>query len=74
MRGTPVEGRVFAKTGTLSNVRALSGYVTTLEGETLVFSMMANNFRVPTAEIDAIMERALNRIVAVRNEELRTKN
>jgi hypothetical protein len=47
--------------------------VITLDGETLVFAMMANNFRVPTAEIDAVMELALNRLVAVRNEEP-TKN
>lgn len=63
MRGTPAEGRVRAKTGTLSNVRTLSGYVTTLDGETVVFAMLANNFRVSSAEIDAVMDGALNRIV-----------
>ena len=66
MKGTPSEGRVWAKTGTLSNVRALSGYVTTLDGETVVFSMMANNFRVPAADIDAIMDRALAQMVLFR--------
>jgi D-alanyl-D-alanine carboxypeptidase/D-alanyl-D-alanine-endopeptidase (penicillin-binding protein 4) len=63
MRGTPAEGRVRAKTGTLSNVRALSGYLSTLDGDTVVFSMMANNFRVGTAEIDRIMDAALNAVV-----------
>jgi serine-type D-Ala-D-Ala carboxypeptidase/endopeptidase (penicillin-binding protein 4) len=63
MKGTPAEGRVRAKTGTLSNIRSLAGYATTLDGETIVFAMMANNFRVPTADIDAVMERALTHLV-----------
>ncbi|HUE85013.1 MAG TPA: D-alanyl-D-alanine carboxypeptidase/D-alanyl-D-alanine-endopeptidase [Vicinamibacterales bacterium] len=62
MKGTPAQGRVWAKTGTLSNVRTLSGYVTTFGGETIVFAMMANNFRVPAADIDAIMDRALGHV------------
>ncbi len=55
--------RVQAKTGTISNVRALSGYVETLDGEKLAFSMIANHFTVTSAEIDAIVEQALERVV-----------
>jgi PBP4 family serine-type D-alanyl-D-alanine carboxypeptidase len=58
MKATPAEGRVMAKTGTMSHVRSLSGYVTTLEGEPFAFSMVANDFRIPAVQIDAIMDTA----------------
>jgi serine-type D-Ala-D-Ala carboxypeptidase/endopeptidase (penicillin-binding protein 4) len=44
MRGTPAEGNLRAKTGTLSSVASMSGYVTTAAGEHLAFSMMLNNY------------------------------
>jgi D-alanyl-D-alanine carboxypeptidase/D-alanyl-D-alanine-endopeptidase (penicillin-binding protein 4) len=63
MKGTPAEGRVRAKTGTMSHVRSLAGYVTTLAGDPVAFSIIANDFNAPAAEIDAVMDRALHRVV-----------
>ena len=63
MKDTAAENRVWAKTGTMSNVRALAGYLVTLAGEPMVFSIIVNNYRVPTAEIDATVDKALIRLV-----------
>ena len=58
MKGTPAEGNARAKTGSMTGVRALSGYVTTAGGERLAFSIVANNFEtspdVVMAAADAI--------------------
>ncbi len=59
MNDTPAAGRVWAKTGSMFNIRALSGYVLTADDEPLVFSFLANNYRVPSADIDALMDKAL---------------
>lgn len=44
MGGTVAAGNVRAKTGTMSNIRSLAGYVTTADGERLAFALMVNNF------------------------------
>jgi len=44
MKGTVAAGNVQAKTGALNGVTALSGYVTTKDGEILIFSIMINNY------------------------------
>lgn len=64
MRGTPAEGRVVAKTGSMSFVNALAGYVTTKGGQRLAFAILLNNYVPPprsggpvapaSAEVDAI--------------------
>jgi len=42
-RNTACQGRVQGKTGSLGHVNVLSGFATTLQGERIAFSIMANN-------------------------------
>ncbi|HYW50607.1 MAG TPA: D-alanyl-D-alanine carboxypeptidase/D-alanyl-D-alanine-endopeptidase [Gemmatimonadaceae bacterium] len=60
------QGRVRAKTGTIDKARALSGYVTTVDGELLLFSIIANNHTTPNREVDRVAELIVERLVAVR--------
>ena len=66
MKGTPAEGRVWAKTGSMFNIRSLSGYALTADNEPLAFSFLANNYTVPSAQIEAMYDRALERMAALR--------
>lgn len=47
MKKSPAEGNLRAKTGTMSGVSALSGYLATADGELLAFSMIIQNFSGP---------------------------
>jgi D-alanyl-D-alanine carboxypeptidase/D-alanyl-D-alanine-endopeptidase (penicillin-binding protein 4) len=51
MTGTPAAGNVHAKTGTLTGVNALSGYVTDATGRHLVFSMIVNTSLVSATPV-----------------------
>jgi D-alanyl-D-alanine carboxypeptidase/D-alanyl-D-alanine-endopeptidase (penicillin-binding protein 4) len=44
--GTPLEGRVAAKTGSIRHVNSLSGYIERPRGGPLVFAVIANNHTV----------------------------
>lgn len=54
--GSPVAGRVRAKTGYIANSRALSGYVVAASGDTLTISMIANNFTDPTRAVEYLQD------------------
>jgi len=43
MREAPLAGKVHAKTGSVTHVRALSGYAETSGGRKLIFSFLSNN-------------------------------
>jgi len=45
--GTPAREAVRAKTGSLSSVRGLAGYVEDGDGETLIFALLVNGYAVP---------------------------
>ena len=57
--GTPLEGQVLAKTGSIAGVNTLSGYVTTKNGRTLMVSIQANHHtlggRAMIAAIDSLV-------------------
>ncbi|MEX2116345.1 MAG: D-alanyl-D-alanine carboxypeptidase/D-alanyl-D-alanine-endopeptidase [Bacteroidota bacterium] len=48
MRGTKAEGNLRAKTGSIGGVSSLSGYVTTADGERLAFSILMQDFILPS--------------------------
>ena len=56
-----LEGGVFAKTGSISNVNALSGYVVRSDGSEVVFSILSNGSGLPYSRV----RRALDGLVRV---------
>lgn len=59
MRRSRAEGNAVAKTGSIANVRSLSGYVKTRNGERLAFSILANDFVLPSATVNWIADLAV---------------
>jgi serine-type D-Ala-D-Ala carboxypeptidase/endopeptidase (penicillin-binding protein 4) len=59
LRKTRAAGNARLKTGSISNMRALSGYVQTRDGETLAFSIIANDFIIPAATVNWITDLAV---------------
>jgi D-alanyl-D-alanine carboxypeptidase/D-alanyl-D-alanine-endopeptidase (penicillin-binding protein 4) len=56
MKNTAAEGHIFAKTGTVEHVVALSGYATTARGAHLTFSILGNNNSLRAQTADAVLD------------------
>ena len=68
MLDTPAAGRVRAKTGTLSGVSALAGYVETAEGEPLAFAFLMQNFVGSSGPWRDLQDRMAVRLAEARRE------
>ena len=66
MKGTPAEGNVHAKTGSIAESRALSGYVTSADGERLIFSILSNNWTTPGSAITGVADQIAAALAAYR--------
>jgi len=66
MRGTPAQGNVRAKTGYIDKARSLSGYVTTADGRMLIFSLLCNNYSVPTKMTERVQDALAIRLATLR--------
>jgi serine-type D-Ala-D-Ala carboxypeptidase/endopeptidase (penicillin-binding protein 4) len=54
---SPALGRIHAKTGSLTQVAALSGYAQRPNGSWIAFSILVNNFNGPATEIRSVIDR-----------------
>ncbi|MDT8285636.1 MAG: D-alanyl-D-alanine carboxypeptidase/D-alanyl-D-alanine-endopeptidase [Elusimicrobiales bacterium] len=52
--GTPLEGALRVKSGSLRNVRGYAGYLKTKRGRTLAFCSVVNNYAGPGSALDAL--------------------
>jgi D-alanyl-D-alanine carboxypeptidase/D-alanyl-D-alanine-endopeptidase (penicillin-binding protein 4) len=54
MAGTPAEGRVYAKTGSMMHVRGLAGFVATRTHGTVIFALNVDDWIGSDADLDAV--------------------
>ncbi len=64
-RNSPVNNRFYGKTGFISGVRSLSGYLKTNSGNELTVSIITNNYSVQTSHIDHLHQRILEHLISV---------
>jgi serine-type D-Ala-D-Ala carboxypeptidase/endopeptidase (penicillin-binding protein 4) len=59
-----LEGRVFAKTGTIANVNSLSGYFVATDGREYTFSILSNGSGLPAAMMRAAIDEVVRAMAA----------
>jgi len=61
--GSNAQEQIFAKSGTMSRVKSYAGYAKTLKNDTIVFSIIANNFTCPLSEMKGKFENIMIKMV-----------
>jgi D-alanyl-D-alanine carboxypeptidase len=65
MKGSAAEGRIRAKTGTIGKVKSFAGYVSTVTGRKLIFSLIVNNFDCRVKLIKKKLETVMIRMAEI---------
>jgi len=58
-KGSPAEGNLSAKSGTIDRVKAYTGFVKSISGREIIFSMIANSFSCTSKEASAKLEKLM---------------
>jgi serine-type D-Ala-D-Ala carboxypeptidase/endopeptidase (penicillin-binding protein 4) len=64
LKGRQATGLVRAKTGSMTNVRSMAGYMRTADDEPVAFAIIANNYGIPSADVDRVTEAILVRLAS----------
>jgi D-alanyl-D-alanine carboxypeptidase/D-alanyl-D-alanine-endopeptidase (penicillin-binding protein 4) len=59
LSGTPAEGNLLAKSGTMSRVKSYAGYIHAVSGRELIFAVIVNNFNCPSPEMTRKLEKIM---------------
>ncbi|HWK31713.1 MAG TPA: D-alanyl-D-alanine carboxypeptidase/D-alanyl-D-alanine-endopeptidase [Terriglobales bacterium] len=62
-RSSVANGRIWAKTGTLTHVNALSGYAETESGRKLIFAVLVNNHRLTSSGAKKVIDHVLELLI-----------
>lgn len=63
LTNSPARGRLRAKTGTMSSVSGLAGYLETLEGETYALAILSNGFIGPATKMRELQDAIIDTLV-----------
>lgn len=64
-RGTAAQGKVSAKSGTMTRVKSYAGYVTTKDGRNLAFAIIANNYNCSSFQMKKKMEKIMIKLAEI---------
>jgi D-alanyl-D-alanine carboxypeptidase/D-alanyl-D-alanine-endopeptidase (penicillin-binding protein 4) len=65
-KGSPAEGNLRAKSGTIDRVKAYSGFVKSRSGREIAFSMIVNSFSCKSREATARLERLMTALAELK--------